>query len=221
MNSETINDPNQISSTPTQIIESPKKCKHLPIIIVLIILAVAGIGFGGFELWQNMQKNTEIDSYKNQIALKDEEISKLNLQKTESDNPTISPEQQPSSNDYIYVGEWGVKIKIPENLKGISYIYDNHSHLSLCVNGIANGGQYAPEFADIYKNVDGLGCITQYASGELAEEQKQGASFSNGDLYLIYSHPQAVYSIDKDEQNWEAESANLIQEMLTKNISAF
>lgn len=67
MNSETINDPNQISSTPTQVIESPKKCKHLPIIIVLAILAVGGLGFGGFELWQNIQKDSDIKNLQAKI----------------------------------------------------------------------------------------------------------------------------------------------------------
>lgn len=59
MNSETIN-PNLINSAPTQAAESPKKCKHMPIIVVLAVLAVAGIGFGGFELWQNMQKDNHV-----------------------------------------------------------------------------------------------------------------------------------------------------------------
>lgn len=68
MNPE-MNNPSQISLTPTQVAESPKKCKHIPIIIVLIILTVAGLGFGGFELWQNMQKNSQLSDLKSQIDL--------------------------------------------------------------------------------------------------------------------------------------------------------
>ena len=117
MNPETTSNPSQSNPTPTQVVESTKKCKHMPIIIVLAILAVTGIGFGGFELWQNIQKSSELDDYEEQIAAKDEEISKLNSQKEESDNPTVSPEQQSSSTDYIYVGEWGLKIKKPSDAK--------------------------------------------------------------------------------------------------------
>ncbi len=55
-------------TTPTQttqpIPQEPKKCKHLPIIIVLIILLVASCAFGGFELWQNIQKESEITKLK-------------------------------------------------------------------------------------------------------------------------------------------------------------
>ncbi len=195
---------------------------------IVCILAVCGIGFGVYGMMQSFQKDSQISDLKAQIKEDDGTITPIETPEIETatdkgttittTDPTMSIE---NTKDYIYIGEWGVKIKIPENLKGISYIYNNHSRLSLCVNGIANGGQYAPDFADIHKNTDGLGCIAQYFNNELTEEQKQAASFSNGEFSLVYSHPQAVYSIDKDEQNWEVDSVDLIQEMLTKNISAF
>ena len=34
-----------------------KGCGHIPIIILLSILALGGIGFGGFEFYQNLQNN--------------------------------------------------------------------------------------------------------------------------------------------------------------------
>jgi len=44
----------------TQITQSEaKKCKHMPIIIILAVLAIGGLGFGGFEFWQNIQKDDE------------------------------------------------------------------------------------------------------------------------------------------------------------------
>jgi hypothetical protein len=42
----------------------PKKCKHIPIIILLAILLVGSCAFGGFELWQGMQKDSEIAKLK-------------------------------------------------------------------------------------------------------------------------------------------------------------
>lgn len=196
--------------------------------VIACIAAVCGIGFGVYGMMQSAQKDGQISDLKAQIRNDDRTITTVEAPGAENaanNGTTITVTDSTTTNedtgDYIYIGEWGVKIKIPENLKGISYIYDNHSRLSLCVSGIANGGQYAPEFADIHMNADGLGCIMQYFDSELTEEQKQTASFSNGEFYLVYSHPQAVYSVDKDEQNWEVESTNLIQEMLTKNVSAF
>lgn len=43
------------------------KCKHMPIIIILAVLAVSGLCFGGIELWQNTQKNNEIKSLQTRI----------------------------------------------------------------------------------------------------------------------------------------------------------
>ncbi len=63
--------------------------------------------------------------------------------------------------------------------------------------------------------------IIQYSDSELAEGQKKTVVYSNGDLHLAYSSPQSVYSANKDEQEWEVESVNLIKEMLTGNISTF
>lgn len=45
-----------------------KKCKHLPIIIILAIIAVVGIGFGIFEFYQNQTKSSEIDILKSSVA---------------------------------------------------------------------------------------------------------------------------------------------------------
>ncbi len=222
---------NADANTPiTPVVDNKQKSGNGLKIATAIACAVAicGIGFGVYGMMQSSQKDSQISDLKVQIKEKDGTITAIEAPEIETvtddsttitiTDPVISKE---NTKDYIYVGEWGVKIKIPENLKGISYIYDNHSRLSLCVNGTADGGQYAPDFADIHKNTDGLGCIAQYFDSELTEEQKQTASFSNDEFYLVYSHPQAVYSIDKDEQNWEVESTNLIQEMLTKNVSAF
>ena len=212
------------------VVDNKQKSGNVLKIVTAIacIVAVCGIGFGVHGIVQSTQKDGQISDLKVQIKEDDGTITTIKtpeIENTPNGGTTITITDSTMINenteDYIYVGEWGVKIKIPENLKGISYIYDNHSHLNLCVSGIANGGQYAPEFADIRKNTNGLGCIMQYFDNELTEEQKQTASFSNDDFYLVYSHPQAVYSTDKDEQDWEVESTNLIQEMLTKNVSAF
>lgn len=193
---------------------------------VACVAAVCGIGFGVYGMVQGSQKNS-VSDLKIQVKGDNGEVTTVEAPEIETvangttvtiTNPTTA---SASSKEYIYVGEWGVKIKIPENLKGVSYIYNNYDHYTLCVDGVANGGQYAPAFADITSNTGGLGCLAQYFGSELTETQKQAAVYSSGDSYLIYSHPQAVHSNSEDEINWEAESANLVQKMLTENVSAF
>ena len=82
---------NQPTNPNPQPMEKPvKKCKHMPIIIILAILAIGGIGFGGYELWQNMQKDDEI---KNLQAEKGEE-------QKDKEKVETSEEQDNTSNEY-------------------------------------------------------------------------------------------------------------------------
>lgn len=84
MNPETTNNPSQINPTPNQVAGSSKKCKHMPIIIILAILTVAGIGFGGFELWQNMQKDSKIADLEAQIGEVERVIGDENISNDEN-----------------------------------------------------------------------------------------------------------------------------------------
>ena len=84
--------------------------------ILCAILAIGGIGFG---VWAMMDGNS-------QVAKKDEQISELREQlaeksETVEENTTVEDVETGDDNagtnvktaDYIYVGEWGVKIKKP------------------------------------------------------------------------------------------------------------
>lgn len=206
MNPKTVNNPSQINPTPTQVMESTKKCKHMPIIIVLAILAVTGIGFGGFELWQNIQKSSELDNYKKQIIAKDEEISKSNSQKEESDNPTVSPEQQSSSADYIYVGEWGFKIKKSEGWRGIvqKYTYFNDY----------------PHAADIFEIVENENNATSHVmisqgTGNCKDDEWQNCieiKLKDGTLTLDVRVPKEdSNSISEDFRNWITNPENYFE----------
>lgn len=68
-----------IGQTPRPMMKQPVgKNKNLLLIIILAVLAVGGIGFGGFELWQNMQKDSEIVNYRNRFgSIEQEENTKL------------------------------------------------------------------------------------------------------------------------------------------------
>ena len=46
------------------VLQEPKKCKHMPAIIILVVLLICSCAFGGFELWQGLQKDSEIAKLK-------------------------------------------------------------------------------------------------------------------------------------------------------------
>ncbi len=126
MNPEMVN-PNQASPSlnPIQVAEAPKKCKHMPIIITLAILAVAGISFGGFELWQNMQKDTDIKNLQtDKIKLEEKENIVLENGDIALSNVAGGPYIE---NGYFYVPEWGLKFNIPSDLTNYGYSVDYDS----------------------------------------------------------------------------------------------
>ncbi len=99
--------------------------------IFFAILAIAGIGFG---VWTMMDGNTQKDSLNSQIStLKQQnndlmdKISDMSEQEEEETTVIVDPSANVDTTDYIYVGEWGLKIKMPDNWKDAidSYAYHN------------------------------------------------------------------------------------------------
>lgn len=93
---------NQPIQNPQPIMESAKKCNHLPAIIILTILTITGLAFGGFELWQNMQLNSNIQALQtenNTIKQNLEELAKLEEEKIDNNQKSENDNQQDEVND--------------------------------------------------------------------------------------------------------------------------
>lgn len=91
------------------------------------VVAVCGIGFGIYGMIQSSQKDSQISDLKVQIKEDDGTITTIETPEieTNTDNGTTvtitdSNVKNENTEDYIYIGEWGIKVKIPEGL----YIYD-------------------------------------------------------------------------------------------------
>lgn len=112
--------------------EAPKKKGHGMVIglVLCLLLAAGGIGFG---VWAWMDGNTQKDTLNSQIAdlkkqnneLRDKLSSKPEVE--EDVTVDVETDSDVSTADYIYVGEWGIKIKKPENWRSLvrEYKYDN------------------------------------------------------------------------------------------------
>ncbi len=145
------------------------------------------------------------------------------IKTTDSNGATItisdSNKENIKTEDYIYVGEWGIKIKIPSSLKNVAYIYDNYGNL--CVNGVKyleGGIHYAPAFSMIEENW--LACVSR-GTGENYNpddgwwrDPSQATTSLDGYYYWVQSS-QFVYSIDDSEMEWESQSRGLVMEMLS------
>lgn len=160
-----------------------------------------------------------------------------------ADNSNATVVQKPeddkaetSSPGYIYVGQWGIKIKIPENLKNLHYNYQGEGadrfeysdgsikifdhNASISVGGTdGEGDGIAPDFAK-----QGIGDITRYKEGSYECQASCPTFVVAIDGYeYYYSHPQAVSSQSQSDIEWEMASVKLVQNMLStaENYSKF
>ena len=206
---------------------APAKSKGLVLAVVFFaLLAVAGIAGAVYFCLDANNKAADNTKLQGQLNLIKTETGAELVETEENGTTTTEVEiiSTPAADakDYIYVGDWGLKIKIPENLTEISYKYVNHKtgYASgyLCLIGVKdNEEQYSPSFLDI--DYASLGCVERIAEDGAADLEDTPASskrafLSQDGYYWIYSGPQAVYSTIESEQQLEIESVELIREML-------
>ncbi len=194
--------------------EPKKKSSKTGIIlgfVLLFLLAAGGIGFG---VWAMMDGNTQ----KEQLNAKIDELKKQNNELEEMISVDSGDHAADSDTGrYIYVGEWGLKIKIPDELKKVSYElgYGDDNQSSLCISGVAGETNYLPEFADINKNRPGLGCVSRSTG---VEPMMCTVVFSENDFDYCVSRANGPFSAG-DELVLENNAINAIWETLNNKTN--
>ena len=193
-------------------------------LVILAIIAAGGVGFG---VWAWMDGNTQKDALNEQISSLKKQNNELLDQMGGDTIINIDTDTNADTADYIYVGEWGIKIKIPEGLNYVSYEFKQHGGTdqtdgsSVTVFGTV--GDSLSDFANLYKNNSPLGAVSRVSKNavEFIGTEFEGTCgpymglvFSDNDYNYCYEHPQSVYSTNKTEQDLETESVELIQSML-------
>ena len=152
------------SATPNAPAAQPEQKKSgkgsMIAIIALAIIAAGGIGFGGYEYHQNSIQAQEIVELKEELSVAEQskatELVNSNSNKSQSSSTIDSATPQASnpetdSSDYIYVEEWGIKFRIPDDLEDVSYTINNYSDsdyagTSLCVSAVLAGHDKSDNF---------------------------------------------------------------------------
>ncbi len=202
-------------------VSEKKKGKGMVLgLILLALLAAGGIGFG---VWAMMDGNS-------QVAKKDATIKDLKQQNSDLleqlDNASATTDD-PGANeavnteDYIYVGEWGLKIKIPEGLSSVSYDYTRNSNgPALAITGAEYGGVLMPNaypIGSINVGIIGLGSVQRFVKGAEIEPTSPPSFVFSDDSYDYYYHtPQELYQVDSVEEEERQNSiVKLVKEMFT------
>lgn len=236
-----------VAAPTVQVNDEKKTRKYLVGIVVLAIATLAGVGFGVYGMVMKGQTDDKVGALNSELERKDEALKQVEEKLgtkieigAEGEQDLTSNANVPAAKDYIYIGEWGIKIKIPETLHSVSYVFYGGKDL-LYVSGVTCGNgrcQYYPAFMEnIVGNGTGLGALSRYRKDDsnLRVEEQDGAKllvyngdgytlgpvvYEDNEYYLCYSHSQAAYGTES-EQEWEIESADAVQDMLRHGVSAF
>lgn len=188
-----------------------KKTGWILAVVLLLIVAIGGVGFG---VWAMMDGNAQKDALNSQISSLKQQNNSLQEQ---LDNSDINVDGDEGTADYIYVGEWGLKIKIPEELKWVGYQYITNGGDETCdeisVTGAIDKDGQTPDFVRTIINSDASfqGSIMR-CTGDVEIRYYSAGVDLNDEYEYYYNIKQSALS--ESQREWDSESTNLIQEML-------
>ena len=190
--------------------------------ILFALLAAGGVGFG---VWAMMDKNAEVGKLNTQIADLKKQITQLKKQipvdyedeeGTEDEEPADVEVEDVNTEDYIYVGEWGLKIKIPDSLSMVGYNFGNGTYGEwLSVAGLKNGVTGEAVYKYTY--------VEDYIAGQIVRSNSDDGFYPYGALVYTddeqnnyyFTGPQADMGSTEEETAIWKESAEIVKEMLT------
>lgn len=218
---------------------TPKKRVN-GMLVAMICLGVAAVFGVGFGIWAMVDGNSQKEKYESKISileqdnvdlkkkLEDEDVTIEIDEVEDEEEPESVPVKKDNTKDYIYIGEWGMKIKLSDELTKVGYAFvQDNGATGVRVFGMKKRSENEdafPDFANMNKNTIPLGTVTRYSKGtELPAASAPEWIFSDDQYDYYYSHPQAVYSNTEDEGNWEIDSVDVVKDMLKNegNYSSF
>ena len=204
-------------------VKAPRKNTAMILgMVLLAVLAAGGIGFGVWAMLDGNQKttnlNNEVVTLKKQNSDLLEQIDKTSVVDNCEDviiDVDNSTDDNVNTADYIYIGEWGMKIKIPDSLTNLSYEYLSNGYQRTCrtlgVSASTVGDGTIPAFVKTGGGEDGdyLGYLMRCPKADL---YPYGAPISIDDLQYDYYYSNIQYSITQTD--WESESVKAVETML-------
>ncbi|MDO4978561.1 MAG: hypothetical protein Q4E47_00165 [Candidatus Saccharibacteria bacterium] len=203
--------------------------KFTTMTIVFGVLAVIFLIFGVVSLMLYLTQTDNLNTTQADLAKSERIVAQLEettgmVIETYEDVPVYK-----ATKGYIYITEWDIKIKIPENLESVSYILDQKFRPKICFNAVEKGVQYFPDFADIAKNKGHMGCLMRVSVNEgNYDPANQGLSFGTPVFtYKDYTYFYTEGTTYSDPVNNAADlglertAMQIIKNMLRDNIEAY
>lgn len=190
------------------------------LMVIFLVLSIIGLVFG-------MSQGDKITTLEQTVAAKNKIIKAV--EETTGVSNINKPEDVPvykATTGYIYLTDWRIKIKIPDNLTSVSYILNSYVFRnSICFNAVQKGTQYKPSFADPGKNLGRQGCLSRIPVTDGDFDATSGIRFGTKvftykDYNYFYVDP-VIFSTDGAEQGLENTANQLVRNMLTDNIEPY
>ena len=188
--------------------------------VIASVIAVCGIGFGIYGMVQSSQKDSQISDLKVQIKGDDGTITTIEKPEieTNSNNETTvtivdSAIKNEDTKDYIYIGEWGIKIKISDELTNINYQYVGDGYHDSCrtleLTASTKGDGSKPSFIKtVLDERSSLGAVMRCPKEDF---YPYGTSIDIDDP--VYSYYYEGPQLSFTQTDWESESVNAIKDM--------
>ena len=206
--------------------EQQKTKMFVALSIVFGALAFIGIVLGIWSLVSNIDVSNKLKDTQDQLKIATNIINKVE-QDTGANITSVEtvPDYNAVSNT-IYIPEWNIKFKLPEDLENVSYIVDQKYRPQICFTGHKTGIKILPGFADIDQNPNGVGCVTRVATAEGDTDKNTGKSFGQkiftyDDYNYFYNAPEGHFSQDAAEQGLEETAVQIVKNMIANNIAHY
>lgn len=213
-------EPQQSKTTNTHKLKQPRTYRvSWPVVFILTLLA-----FGALGVWQYGRVNkltSQLSAKEELLQTSKTEIAKLTAARDQALDALV---QSTTSNDYILIGEWGVKFRPgPDDLADLFYLTSGDSlqpttrslmQLALAKKGTSTNNAYD---AICSPAALPLGVIQRGKAGTAFQGttyDKIAGAIKAGDYYYIIVAPQAPCSADKTVQDMQTKQTAALKEAI-------
>lgn len=204
--------------------------------LVLSALCLTGFIFAACTLSQDADLQEEVNQLNATLAEKDALLAKyaaqLGQKVEDSSHSGYIDNDKITTQDFIYIGAWGLRFKIPTDLINISYILQTEiteatdetparKTETLCVTGMPSEATRQPEYLQKGIKEVALGCLVKQPDNNLGTDTQARSVYQDGTSYYIYHRTQKIDSTQTEDRAWEEQATNLVQELLSQNITKF
>ena len=205
--------------------QTKKSHPNLRFIIPIVILALSTCGLAGYLAYDKLTQQDAPATSSTTSTTKDAQAQTI---VTESSSQDIA--SATFSDDYVYLPQWGIKIKTSDKLKSVSYLYNSDDN-NVGFWGAPAGYQYFPEFADpatygipaliyLWVSSSDVDCTKTYDAEKGCPLTGSHELVYSTDQYNIYfENPQAVNSRDANSQQDEPEAVSTFIDVFRHQIS--